>query len=147
MTTTMIAHKIVREACQKSPFPHRRVLVKFVDDNFSNADICALMERMLMAFEVKIVHDVVERIKSIIWAMVRMVYARNKNLLSFDRHVPHVPYVAAAVIPNIADSTKLYNFSKSLYKRHCVYEMRDDCVSFEYVVHLLQIIDSFLIKN
>ncbi|QEI03442.1 hypothetical protein [Spodoptera cosmioides nucleopolyhedrovirus] len=141
----MISYKIVREACQNAPFNYRDVLVKFVD-NLSNLDICVLMNRLLLAFEIKIVHDVVERVKSIIWAVVRIVYARNKNLLSFDRHLAHMSY-AATVVPNIADSTKLYNFSRSLYKRHCVYEMREDCVSFEYVVDLLKILDSFLIKN
>ncbi|QNV47798.1 hypothetical protein [Alphabaculovirus altersperidaniae] len=141
----MISHDIVREACRSSESKHRDVLVKFVD-NLANSDIGVLMKRLLLAFEVDVVHRLVERIKSIIWAVVRIVYARNKNLLSFDRHLQHMAY-AAVVIPNIVDSTKLYNFSKALYKRHCVYEMRDDCVSFENVVDLLKIFDSFLIKN
>ncbi|CDG72529.1 Unknown (Maco68) [Spodoptera exigua multiple nucleopolyhedrovirus] len=141
----MISYKIVREACKGASVEYRDVLVKFVD-NLSGLDICVLMNRLLLAFEIKIVHDVVERIKSIIWAMVRIVYARNKNLLSFDRHISHMPY-AAALISNVLDSTKLYNFSRFLYKRHCVYEMREDCVSFDYVVDVLKFFDSFLIKN
>lgn len=136
----MLSHKIVRQACESLTLPqYRDVLVEFVEHN-SKFDACVLMNRLLLAFEVNIVHDVVEHIKSIVWAIVRIVYARNRNLLSFNRHVQHMGY-AATIIPKIANSKKLYDFSRLLYKRHCVYEMREDCVSFEYVIKLLCFFD------
>nr|QED40108.1 hypothetical protein [Spodoptera frugiperda multiple nucleopolyhedrovirus] len=137
----MLSHDIICYACEKhTNKKYNKILVEFVN-NHANTNICTLMDRILLAFEVDVVYEIVENVKSIIWAVVKIVYARNRNLPSFQHHLPFISF-AATLIPQIANSKDLYNFSKSLYKRFCVYEMKENYGTFDDVISILKKLDS-----
>ncbi|AAZ38223.1 ORF-57 [Agrotis segetum nucleopolyhedrovirus A] len=138
----MFARTAIRRACNSIDSKYRDVLVRFVD-NINGGDVRSLLERLLLAFDVNVVYNVLEQIKAIVWAVVKTAYARNKNLLSFNRHLPHVQFAESQVM-NAADPELLIEFTRSLYRQHCVYELVEDSVTWDELVELLCSLDNII---
>lgn len=131
----MFAYLVIRRACLFVDSTQRRVLFNFVDKH-SKDDVRLLLDRILVAFDVSLVYRVVENIKAIVWALVRTVYARNPNLLSLNRHNPHLEY-ATGLAKKVKQSQRLYEFARGLYKQYCVYELTEDSLSWQELIDVL----------
>jgi hypothetical protein len=137
----MFAYLIIRRASLHVNAQHRRALFGFIDTQRRNANnVRQLLEQILVAFDVNLVYSLVEHIKSIVWALVRTVYARNTNLLSLNRHLAHVNY-ATLLLPKATRPRQLYEYAKALYKRYCVYELAEDSLSWNELMCLLRELD------
>ncbi|ACI28762.1 agip60 [Agrotis ipsilon multiple nucleopolyhedrovirus] len=139
----MFSHAAIRRAarfCHDVDVKNRAVLVKFVDnlsEESSSTDVRTLLERLLLAFDCSVVYSVIEQVKAIVWALVRTAYARNSNLLSLNRgHNVHLKY-ASALMPTVARPELLFEYTRRLYRRHCVYELVADSITWDELINLL----------
>jgi hypothetical protein len=131
----MFAYLVIRRACLFVDSTQRLVLFNFVDKH-SKDDVRLLLDRILVEFDVSLVYRVVENIKAIVWALVRTVYARNPNLLSLNRHNPHLEY-ATGLVKKVNQSQQLYEFARGLYQQYCVYELTEDSLSWQELIDVL----------
>lgn len=132
----MFAHNTIRRACYDVDIKNRAVLLRFIDTNADTSDVRILLERMLLAFDVCVVYRVLEQVKAIVWALVRTVYARNINLLSLNRHLAHLEY-AKSLLTHVTQPKPLFEFTRHLYKRYCVYELAEDSLTWDELIDLL----------
>lgn len=141
----MFGYLVIRRACLHVNVKHRRALFNFIDAHTPN-DVKLLLERILVAFEVDVVYNLLEHVKAIVWAVVRNVYAQNFNLLSMNRHQIHFDYVAV-LLRKVAKPKRLFKFCRDLFKRYCIYEMAQDTVPWEDLVKLLCTMNSMFHKK
>nr|WRQ96305.1 maco-A 69 [Mamestra configurata nucleopolyhedrovirus A] len=142
---TMFAYLVIRRACLFVDSAQRRVLFNFVDDH-KKEDVQLLLERLLLAFDVSLVYRVIENIKAIVWALVKTVYAHNPNVLSLNRHKPHLQY-ASQLIAKVDQTQQLHEFARDLYKQYCVYELTEDSLSWSELINVLCNLDNICSNN
>ncbi|AUV65416.1 hypothetical protein [Alphabaculovirus myunipunctae] len=144
----MFAYWVIRRACLFADGAHRRALFDFVEAYRVKAvdDIRTLMDQVLIAFDVNLVYSLIEHIKSIVWALVRTAYARNANLLSSNRHRVHLDYVAG-LLDKVSEPKKLYECTRDLFKRYCVYELAEDSLSWNSLVALMCKLNGFFYSD
>ncbi|AFL64911.1 hypothetical protein [Mamestra brassicae multiple nucleopolyhedrovirus] len=139
-SNTMFAYLVIRRACLFVDSAQRQVLFNFVNDH-KKEDVQLLLERLLIAFDVSLVYRVVENIKAIVWALVKTVYAHNPNVLSLNRHKPHLQY-ASQLVGKVNRPQQLYEFARDLYKQYCVYELAEDSLSWCDLINVLCNLDN-----
>ncbi|WBB27203.1 hypothetical protein [Mythimna sequax nucleopolyhedrovirus] len=142
---TMFAYLVIRRACLFVDSAQRRVLFNFVNDH-KDENVQLLLERLLVAFDVSLVYRVIENIKSIVWALVKTVYAHNPNVLSLNRHEPHLQY-ASRLVGKVDQTQQLYEFARNLYKQYCVYELTEDSLSWNELINVLYNLDNICNSN
>lgn len=141
----MFAFHAIHRACRTVADANSRDrLLEFVERRRCTDDIQSLLNDMLMTFDVKLVYRVLENLKAIVWALVRIAYARNSNLPSFNRHLEHIEFVSAIMMSrNEPPSRKLLDFLAAIYKRYCVYELIEDSLSWDDLVEMMTVLNVF----
>ncbi|AYN45002.1 se42 [Alphabaculovirus alterspexiguae] len=129
----------VRRACDSVQCLKIKEELKKTINFEKNYSTRRLFETILLNFDLRTVYILVEECKAIVWALVRTVYARNSNLPSLKKN-KHLDFVKTITSVNELNY-RLKCLAGDLYKRHFIYELSEDSLSWDEFIQLLYDID------
>ncbi|AIE47827.1 hypothetical protein pesp101 [Peridroma alphabaculovirus] len=141
MSCEMFIYSVVRRASCDVDAAHQRALFNHIENHQRRrrrrlCDVRALLDSILLKFDVNAVYVLVENIKAIVWALVRLVYARNPNLLTSRRHERYLSY-AHNLAKRVSRPLELHEYARNLYRRFSVYELREDSLDWDELMDMM----------